>query len=404
LHRGLDLLRDGGRLAFVLPSYWTASTAARPLIERLKTETSIREVILLGRSPVFPQVQGWHLILSLVKGRDAAPCRVWDLSAAGKQVAHHLDSIPESSSSLSKPKFFTLEQSDLFQQGQLSLTPPDHRLHVLASRSLGMLHERFEVRQGIVENPRRITRAMAAKAITDYTVGQGVFVLSEEERDRLDLSPRELRLLRPYYRGTDIERYWLADRPAEFLLYLTRETAASLEAFPNVEAHLSRFRPLLENRREVMKGRIAWWHLHWPREEELFLAPRILMPQMGYSPRFVFAEKPAFVGFSMHVLGRKKSLDGVSSVDSLCALTGVLNSELSACWFRRFAKHRGAALDISGTLLRQFPLPPDNRERECELAQLVRQRQNLKPDSAGITDLETEIESCVQSCYALRNP
>ena len=36
LHRGLDLLRPGGRLAFVVNSYWTASSGARRLIDRLK--------------------------------------------------------------------------------------------------------------------------------------------------------------------------------------------------------------------------------------------------------------------------------------------------------------------------------------------------------------------------------
>ncbi|MCA9068994.1 MAG: N-6 DNA methylase, partial [Planctomycetaceae bacterium] len=84
LHRGLDLLRQGGRLAFVLPSYWTASTAAARLIERLRTETTILDVVQLGRARVFPDVEGWHLILHLIKGKESQPCRVWDLTCSGE--------------------------------------------------------------------------------------------------------------------------------------------------------------------------------------------------------------------------------------------------------------------------------------------------------------------------------
>src|SRR5690606_39088325 len=108
---------------------------------------------------------------------------------------------------------------------------------------------------------------IAAESAGRFQRGEGVFVLSAEELCRLELSSDERKLLRPYYRGTDIERYQLSAQPEEHLLYLTRETAPAIEAFPNIEAHLARFRSLLENRREVRRGRIAWWHLHWPREE-----------------------------------------------------------------------------------------------------------------------------------------
>jgi adenine-specific DNA-methyltransferase len=396
LHRGLDVLRPGGRLAFILPSYWTASQAARQLIGRLETEATLCDIILLGNSPVFPNVSGRHLVLHLTKGRREADCRIWDLSASGKAVAKELRRIPQ----YGEPRR-SLKQSDLYRHGQLHLSPPINRHRCHDEASLKPLGEGFEVRQGIVENPRRITRKMADQWGGDYRVGEGVFVLSPEELERLELSPEEMQLLRPYFRGTDIARYAIADRPTEWLMYLTRETASDLKVVPKIEAHLSRFRPLLESRREVRLGRIAWWHLHWPREEALFLNPRIVMPQMGTVPRFAYGETPAFVGFAMHVIRERPGTPTRDSL-SLLALTGLLNSQWAAEWFWREAKHRGAALDISGSVLRRFPLPKDNPEMESALTALVQSRLAFGEATDSSAGLETRIDGLVQKWYAGR--
>src|SRR5690606_26555447 len=87
LHRGLDLLKPGGRLSFVVHSYWTAPTGARRLIGRLQHESALEEVILFGAAPLFNDVQGQHLVFRLRKhpaggAREQSFCRVVDLSTA----------------------------------------------------------------------------------------------------------------------------------------------------------------------------------------------------------------------------------------------------------------------------------------------------------------------------------
>lgn len=407
LHRGLDLLREGGRLAFVLPSYWTASTAAGPLIERLRTETTILDVVQLGRAEVFPDVEGWHLILHLHKGRSKTPCRVWDLTSSADRFEDHLACVG-SRSVFENPDAgdeglarIALEQSELFQHGQLCLSPPDPVVQRMGQSQEGELRTAFSVRQGIVENPRCITRGHLKSLPGDYRLGDGVFVLRPKEVDRLELSPEEQQLLRPYYRGPDIERYSLAESPSEFLLYLTPETAPDLDRFPALQSHLQRFRKVLDHRREVQRGQLKWWHLHWPREERIFLAPRILMPQMGYTPRFVFSERPAFVSFAMHIIGSGSRCEETDAVVRLLALTGILNSAIASRWFQRFAKHRGVALDISGTLLKRFPLPSADHDAERALAELVQERQRHSQGSLEVPRLEEEIESLVTKWYAL---
>jgi len=220
-------------------------------------------------------------------------------------------------------------------------------------------------------------------------------VLDRDEVERLGLSANESGLLRPYYDTCVIGRFQLPAEASRQVLYLTRQTAESLDSLPRIAAHLDRFRPVLERRREVRQGKSAWWHLHWPREEEIFLEPRILCLQMGRRPQFAFAEQPTFVGFSVNLIVRpaRGELD-------LDALTGILNSDLAASWFTRHAKRRGVNLEINAHILREFPLPPSNARIGSRLGALVRERQSLPAEDSRSADLEREIEALVEREYA----
>ncbi len=168
---------------------------------------------------------------------------------------------------------------------------------------------------------------------------------------------------------------------------------------PAIQSHLLRFRPVLERRREVQIDRIRWWHLHWPRQESLFIHPRILAVQMGSYPRFVHVERPAYVGFSVNVIQAKSP-----HALSLRALTAVLNSHTAREWFETHAKHRGVHLDISGTVLRRFPLPAADAEAAATLDRLARKMHKLAAQSdtaSQVATLDSAIDSLVRKLYAI---
>ncbi len=391
VHRSLDLLRPGGLLCFVVNSYWTGSRGASRVIERLRLEATFEQIELLGKDRLFAGVSGQHMVFRLRKRHTklhTGEPLCWirhcpPLPPAG---------LPRRGEAPNERDCF-IPHSKLFCEGRLVLSPPD-RLSRLAEH-VPRLAARFGTRQGIAENPPRINRRLAQRLGPQFTPGDGVFVLSADELAALALSPRELELLRPYYETASLGRYRLPAAPTHFILYLTPRTAPVIEQLPKIAAHLSRFRSILEARREVMLGRSGWWHLHWPRDEAIFLAPRILCVQMGRRPQFVCTDRPAFVGFSVNlVLSR-----GTGEI-SLPALTAILNSDLAMEWFERHAKRRGVNLEINGHLLRQFPLPLRDDAREQMLTELVARRQALCDDTALCADLDRQIEAHVQALYA----
>jgi adenine-specific DNA-methyltransferase len=367
LHRGLDLLKANGRLAFIVNSYWTASSGAKKLIQRLEQETTLEEILILGNAPIFADVSGRHLILRLQKGKKDTACHVIDLSSNNNR---RLSESMKSSLPLVDERYL-IPQCELFQNGRLSLSRPDEILSQL--KCTATLGELFEVRQGMAENPPCISKRHVEEFQERYQIGEGVFVLAPEEVESLNLSEKEQALLRPYYKSHAVGRYRFPKEPKQAVLYLTKETALSLKGLPHIKRHLQRFRPLLDRRRETKNGGLPWWCLHWPREERIFTGPKILCAQMGKQPRFVQIDHPAFVGFSINLI-----LQTSTESFSLKTLTAILNSELAKRWFSRNAKRRGVNLEINGNHLKEFPLPQRNNQLEQELDTLVIQRQLME--------------------------
>jgi adenine-specific DNA-methyltransferase len=389
-HRGLDLLKHGGRLAFIVNSYWTSAASAKRLRERMATESTLEEVVHFGSVPLFPQVTGRHMIFRVRKEPAAiTTCRVLDLS---NQSRGHIE-VAMQSDHWSSELVHTVPQQALWWNGQLrtNSASPHQQQH-----STRVLADQFDVRQGMAENPPFVTRA-AAQELGDATaIGQGVFVLTTTEVARLDLSDAEAALLRPYYALSTVERFHVDSQPSHQVLYLTKTTAPSLQPYPRIAAHLERYRVVLERRREVRSGQMAWWHLHWPREERLFVEPRVLCLQMGHEPRFAYAEQPTYVGFSMNVIVANRAKAEPSM--SVAALTAILNSSRAKHWFESNAKPRGAHLDISGTVLKQFPIPMTSRsEILVELDQLARHWPVHVEEQAVA---ESRLEELVEQLYS----
>jgi hypothetical protein len=107
----------------------------------------------------------------------------------------------------------------------------------------------------------------------------------------------------------------------------------------------------MEGRRETLKGSNKWWHLHWPRDESLFVAAKVLSVQMAQRPAFAFCAKPVYVPFSVNVF-----VPATEVPEHIAYITAILNSRLMWKWFQHNGKRRGAGLEINGNVLSRSPI------------------------------------------------
>lgn len=395
VHRALEHLRDGGRLSFIVNSYWTAGTGAEALIEALRTRCQLEELFLLGPARVFDDVAGQHLIF--VASRQAP------------RASTLVRRVPEDFTGSALPYLegrtpaveYQKTHEELFLGGRIDVQPPSG--DVLARIEQGQpLEQLGTIRQGIAENPADINPRINERFGGRWKVGEGVFSLSERELRALRLSASERKLARPYHDLRDIGRYWASPAPSRYLLYLTRDTCPDLARFPRLARHLQRFREIMEERRETQNGARPWWQLHWPREPALWTSAKILALQLAERPSFAFVPGECYVPFSVNVFVPRPG-----SALSPYYLLGVLNSRLLWKWFQHRAKRRGVGLEINGNVLRQAPIQridfddATQVQRHERISALARRLSELPASGEGATRPQRQLDLEVYALYGL---
>ncbi|MFO8010521.1 MAG: N-6 DNA methylase, partial [Dehalococcoidia bacterium] len=344
---GLSKLRDGGQLGFITSSYWPTADGARKLRRYILSNAIIREIIDLGDLSVFGDARGQHnMVFILVKCADESKRKQNRIKLASfqsrvsgrtglKDLLSHLSTCIDNRAHSDE---LVEVYSSSTVQGEL-----DENAWNLAGKAIAPgltgrnspkttpLGQICNVSQGIISGADRVTprniKLMPDRLIEKHgiRIGDGIFVLSQDELESLGLNDRERRIIKPLMKNSDIRRYYVNRRSPLFLIYTTRET--DIEEFPSIKAHLEKFRPLLESKRECREGKLPWFSLHWPRDQRIFEGEKIVTPNRAVENTFALS---------------KSSLYGMSDIffiTSNCQeedpgyVLAILNSQVMNQWF-----------------------------------------------------------------------
>ncbi len=370
-HRGLELLKPNCPLSFIVNAYWISGTGAEKLTSSLREANCVEEVFALGKLKVFKRVSGQHMIVRFASGkRDKC---VTKIKTARPTIETTAEPFVKGKG---RVEVFYKTRKQLFRAGKVDLQPVADEL--LAKIERDQLDSFGMVRQGIAENPASINAKTNAKFGDRWTIGEGVFAISSGELSKLSIPKKERILLRPYHDLCDVGRYRIVDSPSTTLIYSTRKTCPHVDAFPTIKAHLTRFRPVMEQRRETRKGSNSWWHLHWPRDEEVWRAKKLIAVQMARRPSFVPAPQRVYVPFSLNVF-----VPSEFAHEHLYYFAALLNSRLLWKWFTHEAKRRGVGLEINGNVLSRAPIrtidfdDPADKTRHDRMVELVERMLSL---------------------------
>ena len=319
-HLALDLLRPGGRHAFVVPAYWLKASGDGPthLRRRLADETCWRALIDLGKQRVFAAhgdagVAGRHVVFAVERGADPAPVPVYRCAPGGSVLAvaravRERASVPGVTRDLVQPASAWGERGEVLLDA--ALDAEGRRL--LAKLQGGQLGPDWILSEGITANPEHLTRSAFARVLRERRVdlgqrgcrlGDPVFVVPAGWAKGRALTSTESARLIPWLAPAEVPR--LRARAADAgarLLYLTHLDALDLEALPGLLEHLRPVRDLLELRREVRRGKRRWFELYWPRRPGLVDGGRVLVSRMVRWPSGAWIDERAAVGESVYVL------------------------------------------------------------------------------------------------------
>ena len=372
MHKAFDICKSNACVSFITSRYWINSAGAKKLIERIKNIATIESIVDIGSLKVFDNVVGHHMITQLRMSKLNSNCNYCLIEDDIKNIISNDFAI---SREIPQDKLIT---KDL----EISVA------EVSSTRGSGKkLSEFCEVSQGVVEASDRISSRMLSKnSIPGFNVGDGIFVLSEEEKDNLKLSIEELSVLGKYLSDGCLSRYCIKSS-SRYIIYAdktTRDNIATKPEFSRLKAHLDRMSHFITSSNKP-------YGLHRPRIKSTFASKKIIGPSMFKTPTFAIDNNGIYAGMSYNIIVPFNSKD----IEWILA---VLNSKYAEHWFNNNAKHRGIGNDVGVEKLRSFPMPMELSKSLNQLNELVLLIMDGKQE---LRELESEIDHIVYHLYNL---
>ena len=400
--RALQILRDGGWLAFVTSNKYMRAQYGQGLREHLDDSLALARIVDFGDLPLFDSdgetIAAYPAILI---GRHTAPAEHASLEVADLTwpVRHEL---------ADGDKAITPDNV------RDALTDLDAVLHASAVRDFPQVILR---RDGwILEDPalvRLFERLMSqGTPLAEYAQGRiyygiktglnGAFVIDRATRDALvEADSASAAIIEPWLRGRDIKR-WKAEWSGRYLIKLqssgdsdaTNRWAESdneadarrlFEAtYPAVHDHMSRFEDRLRSRAD--QGRF-WWELRSCTYYAEFKRPKVIFDHFICTPDFAFDESGMF--------HNNACTFACSDSPNLAALV----SSRVSWWLLNHLTTRlqNGYLQLFVNVIERLPVPYLRTEQEVRLSALVSQLLADRTDS----NTESEVEEIVEDAYGL---
>ena len=139
--------------------------------------------------------------------------------------------------------------------------------HIKRNSSAGLTES--EIAQGIVAPQDFCNKASALTLGNRNLQGTGIFNLSMDEYNTLNLSPEEKELVKPFYTSTELHKYYGNENNTLWVIYTPSKfkNKSEMKTYPKLKAHLDKFAQVITSDNKP-------YGLHRARDEKFLEAKR----------------------------------------------------------------------------------------------------------------------------------
>jgi adenine-specific DNA-methyltransferase len=405
-HVSLDFLNNKGINAFITTNYYLTADSAVKLRKDIKARAMLFKLLNFNEFKVFESAMGQHSILTfLTKNQCTKSCDIINISRLGVADSALLEKILLKQDS--QTTYYTYESDKLFEgdknyirlnYGNAKIVQTNDQILDKIKEGKKTLGHYCSISQGIVTgidkiSPKHILRHPEFAKYKDF----GVYVISSSEKKSIGKSS----LLKPWFKNSDIIRYYVKDVPEKWLIHTSTEI--NLDDYGNIATHLLFFKKLILERNyesgELTKAKRLkrWWALSSSRWEFDFDKPKIVSPQRSYLNTFAYTEKEWYASADVYFITDKlKEMP-------LKYYLGILNSKVIFFWLYNRGKRKGDMLELYLTPLSEIPIPKDKNNYASKIVKLVENIIEKKKENSEIdtSSLERQIDELVYKLYEL---
>ena len=359
-HLGINLIKEGGILSFITTNYFVTALGAKKLREDLKNRTEIKKLINFKELKVFPSARGQHNLITILKKntlRDKSNVSITNCNHEGAANDFLLQDIFNETNS--NCEYINIENKNIFEgneayirlSGQSNSKTLTSNILDKISNECFPLNLYAHIKQGIVSGADKVTDKHLAKYSLKAKKGEGIFVLSDLEVENLKLNEHEKKLIKNFYKNSDISRFYIDLITDKNLIYINKET--NILKYPNILKHLERFKVILKNKRETLEKKLPWYSLHWSRDLNILNNTKIVCPRRSKLNNFAIENGKNFEQSDIMMIAIK---DNYKKTLDYNYLLGILNSKLFFFWLSYRGKVKGNTLELYGKPLEELPI------------------------------------------------
>jgi type I restriction-modification system DNA methylase subunit len=376
--RGLQLLKEGGFLAYISPNKYFRSGYGKKLRDYLTTRTTIDQIIDFGDAPVFDATTYPSIIVLRKTPPNKKQTRIFTWNPE-EQIE----------------KFSALVASNSSTIKQEELTADSWRLE-----------SKFNLR--LLEKLR-----IEGKPLSEYVCGKfyrGIitglneaFVVDRNVRDELIAEhPSSAAVLRPLLRGRDVKR-WNVGFMEQYLIKIessenvahqwSDKTEAEAErifasTYPAIYKWLNSYRKGLLERDDQGK---YFWELRSCKYWKEFEQPKIVYPNICKRNEFAWDNTGYYTNQKAFIIPNASPY-----------LLGILNSSVITWLFEKcLPKLQNGYFEPNAVLMKDFPIPVTSEPEAIETIVNKILLSRSKDPIADVSKLERQIDKLVYDLYSL---
>ncbi|EAH6507655.1 class I SAM-dependent DNA methyltransferase [Campylobacter coli] len=395
--RGFDILKNNGYLAFIATNNWVTNSGAKKLRNIVLEESQILSFVDFSSFMVFDSASIQTMIMQFQKIK---PPKNYEFHFA--KITTQTPIYEDAINLLKNEKTQNNEILKInltpkkFIDKTLNFTKSDYEELFNKIQKYGKFYlEEKEVANGIHPHYDFINNRINSNHNFAFKIGQGIFGLSEEEKEKLKLTKLENNLVKPYYDTQNFLKFFFKKNNHQWLIYTNSsfKNPNSMDDYPNLKKHLDKFQNVITSDNKP-------YGLHRARDEKFFTgSPRIVaLRKCVGEPKFSYVDFDCYVSATFYVIKTQRI--------NVKYLTTILNSKLIAFWLKHKGKMQGNNYQIDKEPLLNIPIVTINSKNQKiadELINLVDEILKVKEQdkNANTQELENKINSIVYKLYNL---
>lgn len=408
VHYAIDNLKQNGVLSFITTNYFFNATCANILREHIRDKMSFVSVVNFNESKVFASAQGQHnTVYNLIKNKEYDR-NINVIFSNEKTIIDNNELNLILNGNHQKFKYFDIQKQNLYEDVSNNINctsikenneQDNDSIAELFSDCL-TLNDFCDINQGILTGANSVTNGNIVLVEKNISVGDGIYILTNDELESLSLSKAEKDIIKPWYKNSNIKQY-ITTKPNPFWLIYAKLNA-EIETKYTIYNHLKKFENIIKDRNfesgELSKAKRLdkWWALSSARSDFDFSQPKIVCPQRSPKNTFAYTEDEWFAASDVYFITNKKNIS-----INIKYFLGVLNSRLIYYWLYNKGQRKGDILQLFKGPLLSIPIKLPNAFIEELIVTEVDNVMKLKQSGAK-TDLnELKIDTIVFRLYCL---